>query len=134
MELQEFVKETLLQITKGVKEAQEEARSYGGVVNPRLVQDATNAQINGEYRPAQNVEFEVGLTESSEDKTKKGIGVLLGGLKGGIDGSDSRTTSSVTKIRFTVPLVLPTDASECSNRVINQTVTVGRTKNNRYYY
>ena len=122
MELQEFVKETLLQITKGVKEAQEEARSYGGVVNPRLVQDATN------------VEFEVGLTESSEDKTKKGIGVLLGGLKGGIDGSDSRTTSSVTKIRFTVPLVLPTDASECSNRVRNQTVTVGRTKNNRYYY
>lgn len=48
MELQEFVKETLLQITIGVKEAQEAVKEYGAVVNPKQYKstsDATNARV-----------------------------------------------------------------------------------------
>lgn len=34
MELKDFVKETLLQITQGIKEAQEATEEYGSVINP----------------------------------------------------------------------------------------------------
>ena len=58
MELQEFVKETLLQITIGVKEAQEAVKEYGAVVNPKQYKstsDATNARVKNEYYPVQNM-------------------------------------------------------------------------------
>jgi len=36
MELKEFVKETLIQITKGVKESQGDISDLGGYVNPAV--------------------------------------------------------------------------------------------------
>lgn len=117
MELQEFVKETLLEIVRGVKEAQDAVREYGATVNPRIVPNSESAQVAGEYRPVQNVDFEVGLTTSEESENKKGIGVALGMIKAGIDGNGGRSSSAATKIRFTVPLVLPVDASGKENEV-----------------
>ena len=35
MELQEFIKETLVQITNGVIEAQKEIKETGGLINPK---------------------------------------------------------------------------------------------------
>lgn len=117
MELKEFVKETLLEIVEGVKEAQDAVKEYGATVNPRIVKNSESAQVGGEYRPVQNVDFEVGLTASEESGNRKGIGVALGGFKAGVDGNGGRSSSTATKIRFVVPLVLPVDASGKENLV-----------------
>lgn len=111
MELQNFIKETLLQITKGVKEAQEEAKVYGAVINPQIISGHINAQIKGKYRPVQNVDFVVGLTTSSENGTDKGIGVMLGNFKAGYEDRKGDSSESVTSVKFSVPLALPVEAS-----------------------
>ena len=42
MELKDFVKETLLQITQGIKEAQEATEEYGSVINPSSYNSGEN--------------------------------------------------------------------------------------------
>lgn len=136
MELQEFVKETLLQITKGVKDAQEAAKEYGAVVNPKIMPGCESAQISGEYRPVQNISFEIGLTTASEDSSKKGIGVILGGLKAGYDANDGKKESAVTNIKFSIPLAFPVDASGNENKVKRRidTISYEESKSNRFRY
>lgn len=110
MELSEFVKETLLQLIDGVQNAQDETQDSDAVINPRMVSDTDKLLttiVRDESRLVQLVEFEVGLTSADLQSSKKGIGVMLGGL--GIDGgvSKSGTQSTVTHIRFNIPIVLP---------------------------
>ena len=112
MELQEFVRETLLQITRGVKEEQEAVKEYGGVVNPKQYRnptDATNAKVNNEFCPVQDIDFEVALTSTTGKENKAGIGVALGGFKVGADKNSEGKSVAATSVRFTVPLVFPTE-------------------------
>lgn len=132
MELYEFIKSTLLQVTKGIKEAQEEVKEYGAIVNPRIVKESSHAEIDGSYHTLHEIQFEVGLTESTEDINKKGIGVLLGGFKIGFDGNDSKNISAVTNIKFTIPIVYPEDAVENKNKVKKSVQTVSITNKHRY--
>lgn len=132
MELEEFIKNTLLQVTKGVKEAQEEVKKYGAVVNPRIVEESSHAEIDGSYHTVHEILFEVGLTESTDGSNKKGIGVLLGGFKIGFDESDSKNISAVTNIKFTIPIVYPEDAVESKNKVKKSVKTVSITNKYRY--
>ncbi|NHW60285.1 SapC family protein, partial [Escherichia coli] len=66
MELKDFIKETLVQINNGVKEAQEECLKSNGLINPMLDIPLSNEEkfnVDGKYYPATKVEFEIGLTE-----------------------------------------------------------------------
>lgn len=120
MELKEFVKKTLLEIVEGVEEAQKAVKEHGAVVNPKYVK-GDSAQIGREYVPVQDISFEVGLTTSEVTGNDKGIGVVLGPLKAGINGTGNTSESSVTRIKFTVPLALPVDAASKDNKVISYT-------------
>ena len=111
MELREFIKETLLQLMQGVKDAQDETKDLDAVINPETVSiggDRVYTAINNTNRMVQYVSFEIGLTSTTDDSIKKGIGVNLGGVLntgGGKDHKDSN--SSATKISFEIPVVLP---------------------------
>ncbi|MEJ8591487.1 hypothetical protein JSO54_09595 [Riemerella anatipestifer] len=109
MELKEFISETLLQITQGVCEAQKQTKELGGVVNPSEVysDNFVKASIKDQQRIVQIIDFEVGLTSSSEKNNNKGIGVALGSLKGGLGTSKGENETTDTKIKFQIPLVLP---------------------------
>ena len=112
MELKEFIRETLLQITQGVHEAQQTVKEYGAIVNPAQYQESTdtlNAKIDNQYRPVQNVNFEVALASSNSEGNKTGIGVLLGSFNIGTSNHEDSKLISVTNVRFSVPLVLPSD-------------------------
>lgn len=113
MELKEFVKETLVQIMEGVNEAQEVSDKYGAIVNPRKIENIQlSARINDEVHSVQNVEFEVGLTESKSDENKTGIGVLLSIVGIGTENKGSSALFSVSRIKFSIPIILP---SICNN-------------------
>lgn len=110
MELSEFVKETLLQLIDGVRNAQSASEDTDAVINPRTLFNAEKlptVTVRGERRLVQLVEFEVGLTSADLQSSKKGIGVMLGGLGVGGDAERSGTRSTVTHIRFNIPIVLP---------------------------
>ena len=55
----------------------------------------------------QEVHFDVGLTNTESGGKQGGIGVFLGALKVGAEGKTDTVTSAVTRVQFTVPVVLP---------------------------
>lgn len=110
MELSEFVSETIVQISKGVKDAQDKCKELGGLVNPMLhvsvCNDETYRHKDSDY-PATKVNFKVGLTESSNKGDKSGIGVFLGKVSLGKEINKELETQSVTSVEFSVTVVFP---------------------------
>ena len=70
MELKDFVRDTLLDIVQGVKEAQEVCGVKGAIISPRSVQTVCTpkANIEGKEHYVQMVEFQVVLGEEQNEK------------------------------------------------------------------
>jgi hypothetical protein len=112
MDLKDFVSQTLCQIVEGVQAAQSQIEANGAVINPSFLGDykevakhggglMTNA---GGY--AQVVEFDVALTVTEGTGTKGGIGVFAGAITLGSSGQSSSESTSVSRIKFRVPLTM----------------------------
>ena len=55
----------------------------------------------------QDVVFDVGLTSTDKSGSSEGIGVFLGSVSLGKKNDVGTEDVAVTKVKFTVPLVLP---------------------------
>ncbi|WP_157475087.1 hypothetical protein [Lysobacter sp. Root494] len=113
MNLQDFITETLAQIVQGVKAAQELALQEGAEVNPRLtggpsINSAHGFIASAGGNTAQVVSFDVALTVKEGSGTKGGIGVFAGAVSLGTSGQSSAENSSISHVKFSVPLALPT--------------------------
>jgi hypothetical protein len=101
MKLDEFISETLNQVIEGVAQAQKACSASNAVIADR----------SGSVETTQ-VEFDVALTVESGTKTKGGIGVVTGIVSLGSSGQSDNTKTAVNRIKFSVPVVLPTDKSK----------------------
>ena len=113
MDLAEFVSQTLTQIATGVSQARDAVEKLGGEVSPRphmttdsgsklglvYTKDGSNA--------ASIVQFDVALTVAQGTGTKGGIGVFAGAINLGSSGQSTAENSSVNRVKFAVPMVLP---------------------------
>lgn len=101
MDLEHFIAESLKQIIDGARSAQEHAREqgHGAKVNP-FVKGITGASY------IKDVEFDVAVTIVQDDKKKKGGGLRVAGLVIGAEGEAASTHESVSRIRFSIPVVL----------------------------
>ena len=108
MELKDFVRVTLEQIVEGAALAQTAISAHGGIVNPSNM-DFFKDGSRSVYRHAmpQEVVFDVGLTSTDKSGSSEGIGVFLGSISLGKKNDSGAEQVAVTKVRFTVPLVLP---------------------------
>lgn len=111
MDLKDFVKNTLVQIVDGVAEAEKELEQKGASANP-VGGYFDQKQIGGRNWSFKDgitdtVEFDVALTNSEKEGTSGGIGVLLGSVNLGAKGQTEETVTSVTRIKFSVPVLLP---------------------------
>lgn len=111
MELKDFVKNTLVQIVDGVIEAEKELEKKGSTVNP-IGGYFDQKQIGGRTWSFKDgvtevVDFDVALTNSEKEGTSAGIGVLLGNINLGAKGASEEVITSVTRIKFSVPILLP---------------------------
>mgnify|MGYP007123672533 CR=1 FL=1 len=111
MDLRDFVSETLIQIVEGVKNAQSNAANLGAKINPHLTSTLGPAEKQGFLRTnegyAQIVQFDVALTVTEGSGTKGGIGVFAGAINLGSSGQSQTENSSVSRVKFSVPLSLP---------------------------
>ncbi len=116
MELKEFVKEALSQISAGVEAAQLEVRESGGFVNPAHRVDSNNSNEShfGVLSSGQNiflVDFDVSVTvveeQDSDASGKLQVASLLK-VGGGIESSSSN--SATNRVSFKIPLGLPIDS------------------------
>jgi hypothetical protein len=106
LDLEDFVATSLEQIVKGVKRAQDAVLETGAKINSK-VNKLTELRDHQTGISMQYVEFDLAVTASDSTKTggglKAGVAVLSANFGGGSDSQHS----SVTRIKFTVPLVLP---------------------------
>jgi hypothetical protein len=109
--LQEFIKTALTDIVAGVAEASVAAEAHGASVGSMKLYGWTkeNKILTDEKdRPVATVEFDIALADASSKDTKGGIGVYLGAVGLGSQGASHGEASSHSRIKFSVPLVLPT--------------------------
>ena len=106
MELKEFITNVLLDIAEGVKEAQGKGMELGAVISPNYKQ--TGYEMSYESKPIRIVEFEVELSTETMNGGR-GIGVSLANVASfKLDDNGGQRKNNATKIKFDVPIVLPT--------------------------
>lgn len=118
MELKEFIKTALSDITNAVSELQAELKN-GAIINPTISIDQTITQDAKNYvlvkddtiNKIQEVSFDIAV--SVADKTKKGgdskLAISVLSLKGGL--LKSNHNEKVSRISFSIPIILPYDAT-----------------------
>lgn len=114
VELKEFVSFSLTQIVDGVVEAQKQAETNGAAINPRVTDQSAAVHRPGRLRPdiggapVKDIQFDVAVTITESEKTdaKAGISIFSAKLVGELGGDSA--TESASRLRFSVPLALPT--------------------------
>lgn len=135
MELKQYVKETLLQIIDGVKEAQEEALEKGAIINPVNIRGGNAANeyinINDNSVCVNNIDFEVEISTTDETNTSTGIGIYVAGLGLGTKNNDKGRNLATNKLAFSVPTTLPTIEYNENNTQFS--ISIGHTMRNNQY-
>lgn len=113
MELKEFIKTAIADITGAVSELQNELEN-GAIVSPSLpnpisnttVIDPDNDKVN---RRISQIDFDVAITIGDTDKIEGGgrAGIQIFSAK--IGGESLTHTENVSRITFSIPVVLPTE-------------------------
>jgi hypothetical protein len=116
MDLSEFVSQALAQIATGVNDANGSVHTMRGELNPRIATNSESASKVGLLHTtgghmATIVQFDVALTVTQGTGTKGGIGVIAGAFTLGSSGQSSAENSSVSRVKFAVPMVLPVPKS-----------------------
>lgn len=114
MELKTFVAETLKQIIDGVVDAQAYGKKKGAAINPAKRTTSQHNGIRETDDPAQrqNVEFDIAVTAGEGTEKKGGFGIFVGSLGVGAQGQATANTQSVSRVRFAVPVLLPSQKRE----------------------
>lgn len=115
MNLDDFVSETLKQIIKGVAAAQEFGNSHNAKVNPITARfhSSTEGQAFCQETgvPLQHVAFDVAVTVS-EKQTASGEVTTVGSISVSPASANTTQNSSVSRIKFEVPVLLPTTGKQ----------------------
>lgn len=115
MDLKDFVRETLVQISTGVQESIEEVRESGGYSNPAAVGSSKNSDNShfGSMGEGQNVflvDFDVAVTVDENSEVSGGGKLKVASVFSlGADAGSSSKSSSSNRVSFKIPLALPVD-------------------------
>ena len=121
MQLKAFVKETLIQIIEGVKEAQEQVLVSGAIVNPKgffterdTIKWLPERATGEHWREGQVVDFDVSVTVSETDEARGGLGIQIAStvIGVGVSGKSEEQNSTISRLKFSVPLFLPETSGE----------------------
>jgi hypothetical protein len=114
--LEEFIKETLVQLSKGVENANTTLSSLGSnaIVNPQYyssnnMEYDSNPNDRHFYRPKVSiVSYDVAISASEGQGSQGGIGIMIGAVGVGTRGECNSSESTESRIQFEIPIVLPT--------------------------
>ena len=112
MDLQEFIKQSLVQIVAGIVDAQKEVEANGATINPSgliLVPEKVSGHARtDDGNVTQNIEFDVAVTSTEGTGSKGGVGIAIGVVALGTQANSQQSSQAVSRLRFTVPILLPT--------------------------
>ena len=110
MELKDFIRETLVQITNGVIEAQTIIKDTGCYINPEGFHrgEQLMPEFSKEsYRHIQKVKMSIAINVIENNEKKAGLGVVSAILSAGISSKNNDTNSLTNRIEFEIPISLP---------------------------
>ena len=87
----DFIKQTIVQVTNGLHDAQKEVRSQGTQIFPNSYGDSSETT---------NIDFDLTVTHTSNDSNAK-LGVALGWIKAGMSSGES-VAEFVNHVKFSV--------------------------------
>lgn len=121
MELKEFIKQSIIQITEAIVESNEVLKDKGAIVNPGRIQvNSGNSQSYGREsndpihsrRIAHKIEFNVAVTVSDEQQGGARAKISVMSLNVGAEGKVSYANISESRINFMVPILYPEGNNE----------------------
>ena len=129
MNLNDFIKESIVQISNGIIGANEELEDTGAVVNPEhLKVYSENAKAFGrvekqddEIHPLVHlIEFDVAIEAGTGSSAGGGLNLSVASI--GIGGKAEKTSNNntVSRLQFKIPMVFPTKEigrASCRERV-----------------
>ena len=111
MDLKEFIQQALVQVAEGLTSAQAPIQNLGGMLNPSLSGNHEDLGKHGLllafHSTVSVVTFDIALTANTGQGTKGGIGVIVGAVSLGSTGESKTESSTVSRIKFAVPMMLP---------------------------
>ena len=119
IQLKDFVRETLVQIISGVREAQGHADASGAVISPGSIEPSPKdekvygylyppEQTGAAYRPIVHlVKFDVAVVASEKNDSGGKVGVSVLSIQADFKGGSGASKTSESRIQFGVPIVLP---------------------------
>jgi hypothetical protein len=112
MKLEDFIYESITQIIGGVKKAQNFAAENGASINPVSLRQSKSSgdsyYDDNSLRPAQLIDFDVSVSTKEDDEISGKAGIFVSVLKLGIEGKEGSQNLTSNRLRFSVPLMLPT--------------------------
>lgn len=116
MELKDFIKESIVQVTEAIIESNEELKSKNAIVNPGKIQvNSEESQAYGRESPltrhhtriVQKIDFDVAVTVQDEQQAGAGAKISVMSLKLGAEGEVNYSNKSESRIKFAVPIIYP---------------------------
>lgn len=108
MELKEFIKTAISDITEAVSELREELKN-GAIINPSLFQGehGKTVLVDNEVRMMERLNFDIAVTatEATELNGNAKAGISVFGAK--IGTGNAEKTENVSRLTFSIPLLLP---------------------------
>ncbi|NVJ45534.1 MAG: hypothetical protein HWE07_00355 [Cytophagia bacterium] len=118
MDLREFVKTSIVQIAEGIEEANVALKDSSAMVNPiNIAANSESAKVYGRTRaPSKTtpgsrvvdmVEFDVSVVAEVGEQGSAGAKLSIASIGVGADGKKEKSNKSESRIKFSVPIVLP---------------------------
>ena len=114
MEIKDYIAETLVQITEGIKEAQKRLKDEDVVVNPgKTFGSQGNYWIGKQQergvvvRRVQEVEMKIGVVSSEETTGDGGVKARLGVLNLGAGIEEKGIERNENYVKFSIPVSFP---------------------------
>lgn len=119
MDLKDFIKEAIKDISEAISESNSELAEVGAIVNPKDVYTAPkdeglygylvqNDEEENFRRPVHAINFNVAVSSTTKKNGKEGIGVNVVGIKLGKDNQQVDENETSSRLQFSIPVAMPT--------------------------
>lgn len=106
MELKEFIKTALADITDAVKESQAEIGN-GAIISPPFAIETGGVNQRVHKYKIYDIDFDIAITSVNGSGQSRKLGLEVCGIGYKNEKTDSDDSTSVSRIKFSIPVVYP---------------------------
>lgn len=111
IELRDFISNSLIQLIDGILNAQAYAESNGAKINPSekfFSNFEKMSRTEKGHQLVNVVEFDVAVAVIENKQLAGGIGIVIPELSLGYQGKIDTSKNAISRIQFSIPVILPT--------------------------